>query len=662
MTILTVWMSLILWMQVAAPDTVQSDTLTQPAVQDTIPGAMEPDTTALGFMDAEDPDEVVMDTVKIWQYRFADGFDVSETDSTMRWTRLLNLFDKFHGERGAITYRLGTKGRMDGIDLHTFETRHMNLEMEGLILNDPLTGAVNWNRLPIHKIKEFSEADYGAVYRSKTRLRDHYLVEPRTYLNFDESKFDHRSLEFAFTQNLRQTTNLEFSFWDRRDGGGYNRQGVEGRQGVVRLYHQLNDNWMLKTAYINNALDREEPFGYVITDPNFFAFNRFVETPQQANANSNQTSTDLYLQAHHRRGTDKKVSSEFGLHYQVDKWSLSYQADTLATEFRNIEAYARQHVDIGSAEITGTGRVFFWNEAENRNLEVNQWFGGRGDIDITQPLLRSVYINANASFTTWDDNRSSSDLSGRLVFEPSDRLRVSLFGGLLSRAPDIQASYWASNEFAGNPDLPSETSMSAGAMTELGIGRYLSIGVRGDYREVENAVFVRSTEGVSNFVTIDPYNQYSGTGWIGLDSRVFEGEISGTFKTYESAGLDPLNQRLNTLNDRVWIKGHLYWKNYLFDRATYVKAGVSGMISPNPFTTAEFITPLNRWQHGTNDFMNPSYHRLDLDVSARIRWFMVLIKWENILDRVQQLGYFESTGYPMPERRFSFGLRVLFTN
>lgn len=661
MTVLLIWLNFIMLFQVGVPDTVQTDTLSQPAVQDTIPATMEADTTSLGTADGE-MDEVVTDTVKIWNYSFADGFEISESDSTLRWSRLLNLFDRFHMERGAITYRMGTTGRMDGIDFHTFETRHMNLEMEGLVLNDPLTGAVNWNRLPIHKIDEFADTDYGATYRSKTRLRDHYLVQPRTYLNFDESKFDHRSLEFAFTQNIRQTTNLEFSFWDRRDGGGYNRQGVEGRQGVVRLYHQLNDNWLLKTAYINNALDREEPFGYVITDPNFFAFNRFIETPQQGNANSNQTSTDIYLQAHYRKDTESDVSSEFGLHYQVDKWSLSYQADTVATEFRNIEAYARQHLDIGNVDMTGTGRVFFWNEAEGRNLDVTQWFGGRADLDLSLPLFESLHIDANASVTTWDDARSTNEVSGRVVFEPFERSRISVFGGMLSRAPDIQAAYWQSIEYEGNPNLQNETSTTAGAMAEVGIGRFLTVGVRGDYREVENAVFVNPSDGVSNFVTIDPYNQYSGTGWIGLDSRVFEGEISGTFKTYESVSPNIINQRLNTLNDRVWIKGELYWKNYLFDRATYVKAGVSGMISPNPFTTADFMTPLNRWQHGTNDFVNPSYHRLDLDISARIRWFMVLIKWENILDRVQQLGYFETTGYPMPERRFSLGLRVLFTN
>src|SRR5690625_345972 len=110
------------------------------------------------------------------------------------------------------------------------------------------------------------------------------------------------------------------------------------------------------------------------------------------------------------------------------------------------------------------------------------------------------------------------------------------------------------------------------------------------------------------------------------------------------------------------LKAKLYWKNYLFERATFVKAGLVGHFSPQAYHAAEYLPELNRWQYGTQSFLNPSHTRLDAEVSARVRWFMVLLRWENVLDRVNQLGYFETVGYPMPERRFIFGLRVLFTN
>lgn len=635
------------FLQIVPMETAR-DTLTVPSIQDT--------TQTSGMIQQEE--EVIPDTVHVWNYRFPESFEVSETDSTLRWVTLLNLFNKFHDERGAITYRLGTLGRMDGVLYHAFETRHMNLELEGLVLNDPLTGNVNWNRLPIHKIGSFYETDYGASYRSRTRLRDHYLIQPRTYLNFDESKYNHRSLEFSFTHNFRKTTNLELSFWDRRDGGGYRRRAVVGRQAVVRAYHQLNNRWLLKVGYINNGMDREEPFGYQLTEPELFSFNTFVANPIQSNADANQTSSDVYAQIHHRADTLSAVSSILGLHYQASKWSLDYSADTLANNFSKVELFGRQRLSFASTELYGTGRLFWLTEKEKSNLTETGWLGGELSLDATQKINNVIEANAHAALTQWDDGRTSTEVSGRVVFQPFGRLRLSGFGGILSKAQDIQALYWESDEYSGTPDLNAEKSEFMGAQAEIDLLKTLSLGVRGDIRNTKNAAFIHS----SFFENIDPYSVTSGTAWLSLNSRRFEGEVSGTYKKYTSDSIHPVNQLLAQSGEKVWIKSSLYWKNYLFDRATFVKAGFSGVYSPNPFRTAQFITPLNRWQHGTNEFINPSYYRLDANVSARVRWFMVLLKWENVLDQIEQPGYFEAVTHPMPGRRFRFGIRVLFTN
>ena len=646
--------------QPVLPDSLLPDTVLVPVELDTLPDTAVQDTIPQPSAELEEePEEVRQDTVHIWNYHTHGSFETAETDSTLRWVNMLNLFDRFHTRRGAITYRMGTVGKMDGLELYAFESRHLNLEMEGMNLNDPLTGGVNWNRLAFHKIGVFNEMNYGGSYMAETRLRDHYLVQPRTYLNFDESKFNHRSLEFTYTQNLRKDTNLELSFWDRRDGAGYNRQEVEGRQVVARIYHQLNHNWLLKAGYINNSLERQESFGYNLTDPRFFAFNYFIETPLQNNANADQTSSDIYLQLHHRSDTTSTVSTKFGLHYQTDKWDLTYNADTLATSFRNIELFARQKIGTGSTQLTGTVRAFALSENEGRNLSETSWLGGNVSARLTQRFFGFARADASAQNTYFDDGRSTTDASARIKLEPLRGTSLAVFAGYLSRAPDIQALYWQSNQFSGNLDLVNEESLLFGAEARIGLSRILELGVRGDMRETEHAPFVNS-EGV--FENIDPYSMVSGTAWLALNARIFEGEISGTYNSFSSTSSNPINQQLSDSGDRIWLKGNLYWKNYLFNRATYVKAGFSGMFSPNAYRTAEFFTPLNRWQHGTNEFINPSFYRLDFDLSARVRWFMLLLKWENILDRIDQLGYFESVGYPMPEMRFRFGIRVLFTN
>jgi len=605
------------------------------------------------------PEEEIPDTVYVWEYETPPTLETAETDSTLRWLDYVNMAERFYRQKGAVTYRLGTNGRMDGVEIFAHESRHIDLQMEDMRINTPLTGLANWNRLVIHKISEVATSDYGTNYKTDVRLRDHYLVEPRTYLNFDESKFNNRSLEFSFAQNFRKDTNVEFSFWDRRDGGGYRRSNVQGTQAMVRVYHQISDPWMLKAGFINNSMDREEPFGYTVTNPELFAFNRFTESPLESSADSKQSSSDVYIQLHHRADTTESVRSKIGFHYQAHKWELTYSADSLDTKFRNAELFTQHRLRVAGAELTGTSRLYLLNEKSGDNLSKTSWAGVQMSLGYEQRLAEFLDLLGNASTDRVSDGRQTSSVSLKTVVRPLDWLQVSIFGGAASIAPDIQSLYWQSLEYFGNENLSNEETTYLGASTEIGLGRHFTLGIRGDLRENDGAPFLNDE---NTFTAIDAYTTTSGTGWLTFNSRMFEGELSGQINTYSSGSSLPINQLLNSSGERIWLKSRLFWKNYVFDRAAFVKAGVIGHFTPGEYRAAQFITPLNRWQHGTQELLNPSHYRMDVEISARIRWFMMLLAWENVLDRAGQLGYFESVGYPMPERRFKFGVRVLFTN
>jgi len=607
----------------------------------------------------EVPEEEIPDTVYVWEYDKPTTLETADTDSTLRWLDYVNMAERFYRQKGAATYRLGTNGRMDGVEIFASESRHIDLVMEDMRINTPLTGLANWNRLVVHKISEMATSDFGTSYRADVRLRDHYLVEPRTYLNFDESKFNNRSLEFSFAQNFRKDTNVEFSFWDRRDGGGYRRSNVQGMQAMVRVYHQISDPWMLKAGFINNSMDREEPFGYTVTNPDLFAFNRFTESPLESNAESKQASSDIYIQFHHRSDTTETVRSKLGFHYQTHKWDLTYSADSLDTVFRNAEFFSQHRIRVAGAEFTGTGRLFLLGEKNGDNLSETSWSGVQASLDYRQQIAGFFELLGRASSEWISDGRQTSSLSLKTVFRPFNRLELSAFGGAASLAPDIQSLYWQSLEYFGNADLPNEETTYLGASAEIGLGRYFTLGVRGDVRENDGAPFLNSE---NRFIAVDAYTTTSGTAWLTFNSRIFEGELSGQMHRYSSDSTSPVNELLNSSGDRVWLKSRLFWKNYVFDRAAFVKAGVIGHFTPGEYRAAQFIAPLNRWQHGTQELLNPSHYRMDVEVSARIRWFMMLLTWENVLDQAGQLGYFETVGYPMPARRFKFGIRVLFTN
>lgn len=623
--------------------------------------AAESDTLQQMMQQEEEEEEPVI--IQVWRYNNRPAFETTETDSTLRWINTLSLTQRFYRYPGAFTYRTGTLGRMDAVQIHTFENRHFETELDGLQINDPLTGAVNWNRVPVHKIGTMNTSSFGPDYMTNIRLRDHYLVQPRTYLNFDESSYNFRNLEFAATHNVIPGTNLELSYWDRRDGIGYSRSAVEGNQILFRGYHQLNSRWLLRAGYITNSLEQQQPFGYVLNDPSLFPFNPFIATPNERSASSDKSTKDIYLQTHFRRDSVRAVQTEFGFHYQTNERSLTYSADTVATDFRLIELYTRQRMQLKGAAATVTARPFFL-ENRTEQLVENKWTGVKGNLTSSLAIGQVLELSATGAGTIRSNARYDVKAGGRLGLSLGANLELAAFGGYSTESPDLQALYWQSENFIGNSDLLNEKSLTAGAEAKVGFGSYFSVDGRVDIRQVEQGVFLnRSGQQVEEFVNIDPYTSMSATGTLTLDSPLFEGMASATYKRFESAELDhPVNIGLQNSGDRVWMKGSMYWKNYLFDRATFVKAGLVGMYSPNFMRSAEYIVPLNRWQHGTQELLNPPYSRVDIDISARIRWFMVLLRWENIFDRVTQPGYFETVGYPMPQQRFILGLRVLFTN
>jgi len=633
-------------------DTVQSEL----AMPDTLDGREQQNSE-----EAEDEDE--FRRVHVWEFDHRPGFSTQLTDSTLRWVNALNLTQIYSRRPGAITYRTGTIGRPDGLDYHGFTNRDFAVEMGGLRMENPLTGIVNWNRVPIHKIQQVTESDFGPHHRSEIRLKDHYLVKPRTYLNFDESKGNYRNLEFTATHNITQKTNIELSYWDRRDGIRYRRSGLEGSQVVMKAYHQLTDRWMMRSGYITNSMQIEQPFGYQVQDPSLFTFNPFTEIPIETSAESDEGSKDLYLQAHFRADTSSSVKSQVGIHYQTNDRTLEFSRDTVSTDIRNIELFARYRLEHNQSAVTASARSFLL-ENRTEQLTENNWLGLNGDLDAQTTLLGGVTLSLQGGGMVRNDSGHNLYTGVKAQWQRETDVKLAVFGGYASRSADLQALYWQSATINGDPGLLNEQSVTAGVEASVGLGQYITVGGRGDIRETDNGVFaVLNSENEGNFQNVDPYTTLSASGWIDLNSSIFEGSASATIKTFESsASANPVNQGLQTGGERVWLKGDFYWKNYLFDRATFVKAGIIGLYSPNFMRTADYIAALNRWQHGTGQFLNPPYSRVDIDVSARVRWMMVLLRWENIFDRVNQPGYFETVGYPMPEQRFIFGLRVLFTN
>jgi hypothetical protein len=616
------------------------------------------------------PDTLESDSVKVilkvrrWEFHAPLQSETAATDSSLRWQLWPDWTYKRNRDPGVISYRLGTIGRTNALQIDAHEPKYQQLYWENIRMNDPVSGIVNWSYMPRHRLENIYENDLGTTHRTTFRLKEYYLNEPLTRLIYDESSFNTRNLEFVVSQNFSQRTNAEIGYWDRRDGGEYDNSDVVGRQIYARLSHQLDDRQALKLKFLNNNYDNGLPFGYQIpgTDPRTFSFDRFIASAVESEGQENRGSTVLGLNYYRRPANTTQSASTLhaGLFMNSANREASYSADTTSYAVRRLGANVRKWLQAGPVALEGAASFEY---AINRgdpgsSLETGNW----GLIDseakaVLEPLPQ-LQLNARANYRMRTDSYSDFSFGAGAEIPLGRRLDLSAAFSSGTRMPTPQQLYWQSNEYLGNTQLKNEHIQSTNAALEFAPFSGSSIGIKGNLRQIEDGIRIGPD---STFANTNSYSSLSTAAYFNYNSTLFEFSGSATLQQFGSY----LKSRAQPLpvdeTERIWFKGGAYVKGYLFDRATYVKIGLSGMITPQAYFPARYYPSLDFWQSSDRDFV-PSFNRLDVDLSARIRSILVLLRYENVLDDVSQRGYFETSGYPMTQRRFIFGFRVLLRN
>ncbi|MDZ7680530.1 MAG: hypothetical protein U5J63_02180 [Fodinibius sp.] len=105
-------------------------------------------------------------TVTPWEFHAPLNAELAATDSTLRWQYWPDWSYKLNREPGIISYRLGTSIRSNAVQRNAHEPRHQQLYWEGISLNNPVSGTLNWSLIPQHKISEFYNQELGVQHRS----------------------------------------------------------------------------------------------------------------------------------------------------------------------------------------------------------------------------------------------------------------------------------------------------------------------------------------------------------------------------------------------------------------------------------------------------------------------------------------------------------------
>lgn len=593
-----------------------------------------------------------------WVQNRSFGMKAITNDSLLRWQIWPNWGEFYAYQKEVISFRQGTTGRFDAFQISGYNPYEQSMSLEGIDLSNPITGLVNYNYVPHHKIESLHEQKSG-VYHSEIELKKYYILEPISFLNYDEAKYGYRNLEFMVAQNFTERTNIELSFWDRRDGDNYPRNDVLGNQMVARGYHYLNQNFQIRSIYLRNQFENQEPFGYFVTNPLAFSFDRFASSSNVSNATSKTSRRDWITGIYHR--SDSNSVEDVGLEITLTKneFSLPFSADTLNWDLRNYSVNAFKVFETNAFSIKIEAGAGIHSFKENENILKSDWSDFSLSSEIHLNTISNLDVVGRGSFIQRSDGFTGTEIGAGANLFLNDKIRMKVDGAVFSRMPSIQELYWSSANFSGNSNLENETGISLFGELELNLGSFIKLGASGRIKQAKNDAFLGND---STFVNSGDISSLSGTVFGSFQNQRFEIESSATVDAFNDINPQASATPLDYNEQKIWIRNNAFIKGYAFDRAAFVKLGVRTTFSPIPYGSKFFNTELQYWQSNSLETDIPAFFRLDAELSARVRTIMVVMRWENALDGVGQLGYFEAATLPMPARRLIVGIRAQFRN
>ena len=618
--------------------------------------------------------------VVVFNYKKVIGFNQVLDDSTRRWTVWTVASEWAENQPGAITYRLGAMGFHDAVNWQGHSEQQQELYVDGLNIGNVVTGNVNNQLVPQYMLSYIDQDDYGLYHVNRFKTQDFYMRRPLTRADYEKAGFGYRVLDVLLTRNITRSWNIATYYWVRSDDGAYLDEKYRGRQAFGRVTHYLSRQYVVKGELLYNGLQLHQPGGYVIQNMNTFNFDRLNTTAKwpgggSFGGNSNNSSvrdfiTDVSIEARHdtlhpvssrlevyyntyRRFFDGKTDSAF-----VGGAMQGFPADTSYYRTNQLGAFLEHQTDVKGIHVYGRGQIAYFAipPPGEGTISRTKWsqinLQGRGRL----PLSNFFSVSGTINSTIRSDAHRAAHYSLRATFKPTRSLLLqgASSGGTIM--PTIQQLYWTGKYYQGNDKLKTSRVQRFEGELRFEPDSALTFGVRG-YRE-------RWKHGIrldkaGNFVNTGDYSVQGGTGWINWTTRKWEASLSSTIQQYNSLGSTTYTRWLANSGLRIWNRAQLFRKGYLFNRATFVKGGVSFLYSPFGYSTPHYYPELDLWNYRTDTRRIPPFYRLNAELTARVRMLMVYFKVENVLDGLMQQGYFETADYPMPPRRIYFGIRAI---
>lgn len=625
------------------------------------------DTTAVSVVQGDDSlqsviqlpekEKPMIKKVSIWKQKQSLFAKEITNDSLLRWQIWPNWGDFYSYRNDALSFRQGSIGRVDAFHIDGYTAYEQKVYLGGIQLNNPVTGLVNYNFVPHHKIQSVSEV-YENDLVSYINTKDYYITKPLSYLNYDESSNDYRNLEFMLSQNTSPGTNIEISYWDRRDGGFYPNNSIQGSQVFGKVYHYLGDHYQLQGMILRNQFDNSEPGGYQVGNPANFGFGEFTSLPKSSSGLSDILRTDIKLGIYERADSNKPERSGFVLYRTTDDFERRIFSDTLSWQTNTWRANAFRKVDLDRFLVSVDADASITSNSGNSTITESSWTELKSSIWGEFRATSVLSMKVSTGFSYRNDGYTGNSVYVGMNMKRQNGLSTQFGFSVASNVPIIQSLYWQSRNYLGNSNLNNEQEKAFIADVAY-LGNNIHLGLSGRFQIMENAVLLSSD---SSFVNANTYETVHGSFYAKYLSKRLEIESSVTAEHTLGQEFTDEVGAFSFRDTKLLIRNSIFYKNYAFDRAAFIKLGIRTTLSPLLTESQFYNAEIDYWQFNSSEQAIPAYFRMDAELSARVRAIMVVMRWENILDGLGQAGYFEAATFPMPPRRLIVGIRAQFRN
>lgn len=601
--------------------------------------------------------------VYLWEEARFNAFSTITNDSLLRWNIYPNWGDFYAYRRDALSFRQGTMGRIDAYHVKGYRAYDQNVKLDGISMNNPITSLVNYNYIPHHKIGRVEER-YAAELESNIYIRDYYITEPISYLNFDESTNDYRNLEFMVAQNTSPTTNIELSYWDRHEGGTFINSEADGSQVLGRVYHHMGNHYLIRGMILRNQWKNDESGGYLVIDPKGFAFDEFTSSPNSSSGSSETLRTDMQIGLYHRSDSLGVELAGVSLTRSKIDHAVDFKSDSIRWELNNYDLNAFKLLNVQSFSLKGEAGVNYSAKKSGSTISLSDWLEPYAKAEGSVVVFDALNLWGSINHKYRDTKHSSTSISSGLKWAFPNNSTIEVGIAQQSKMPTIQTLYWNSASYNGNEQLKNENEYAIFGSADFKLGSNFQLGGSSRFSSITNEIGIGSD---STFTQVGDQDLFFANAFVRFENHRFELETSAVYETTMSESLNEEDRDLNYTDTKLWLRNNAFLKGYAFDRAAYIKMGVRTTLSPLAYRSQFYNTALSYWQpsrstDGNETELINSFFRMDVELSARVRAIMVVIRMENALDGIGQAGYFESTSFPMSPRRLIVGIRAQFRN